>query len=246
MPRQPRRKSESGIYHVMIRGINRQTIFFDSDDHTKFLELLALYKEGTCSLIYAYCIMQNHVHLLVKSNEVSNYMRKVGAGYAFWYNWKYDRSGSLFQDRFKSVPVDNDEYFLTVLRYIHQNPTSAKIVNNIEDHKYNSYCDYITDNNDRLVDKDFVLSMLPIKQFINYHNESSSDVHMDILDNHRVNDETAREIILAITGINHHSGFQLLDIPKRNQFLKEMKQNGLTIRQIERLTGLGRSIISNA
>jgi len=246
MPRQPRRKSESGIYHVMIRGIDRQTIFFDSDDHTKFLDLLALYKDATCTLIYAYCLMQNHVHLLVRSSELSNYMRKVGAGYASWYNWKYDRVGSLFQDRFKSVPVDKDEYFLTVLRYIHLNPTSAKIVAKIEEHKYNSYCNYITHHNNGIVDIDFALNMLPLKQFINYHNESSSDVHMDILDNHRVNDETAREIILAITGINHNSRFQLLDVPKRNHFLKEMKQNGLTIRQIERLTGLGRGIISNA
>ena len=132
MPRQPRRKSESGIYHIMLRGINQQTIFEDDADYRRFLDTLEKYKAVSGYTVFAYCLMSNHVHLLLKvaDEDLDMIMKRIGGSYVFWYNWKYSRRGHLFQDRFKSEPVETDPYFLAVLRYIHQNPVKAKIVKN--------------------------------------------------------------------------------------------------------------------
>jgi putative transposase len=127
MPRVARKKSATNIYHVMIRGINKQNIFVEDADFKKFINILTAYHVRIEYEIYAYCLLDNHVHLLIKEgNEpLSNTMRRIGTSYVYWYNWQYGRKGHLFQDRYKSEPVENDTYFLTVLRYIHQNPVQA-------------------------------------------------------------------------------------------------------------------------
>ncbi|WP_442596711.1 transposase [Neobacillus sp. D3-1R] len=124
MSRKGRRKSQSGVYHIMLRGINRQTIFEDDEDRQKFLETLKKYKDISQFQLYSYCLMDNHVHLLVREMEetLSDAIKRVSSSYVYWYNFKYERVGHLFQERFKSENVENTSYFLTVLRYIHQNP----------------------------------------------------------------------------------------------------------------------------
>ena len=129
MPRQARKKSNSGVYHIMLRGINRQLIFEDDEDMQRFIETLKRYKDECGYSLYAFCLMGNHIHLLLKEGEepISTILKRIAGSYVYWYNWKYGRSGHLFQDRFKSEPVEDDAYFLTVLRYIHQNPVKARI-----------------------------------------------------------------------------------------------------------------------
>jgi len=164
MPRQTRKKSGSGIYHVLLRGINRQTIFEDEEDSDKLLKILGIYKaELNCS-IYAYCFMHNHVHLLIRTGgeDLAALMRKVGAKYVYWYNRKYDRIGGLFQDRYKSEPVEDDSYFLTVLRYIHLNPVKAGICKTASDYKESSYNDYMHPWKGQVTDTVFALSLLEI------------------------------------------------------------------------------------
>jgi len=110
MPRTGRERSKSGIYHIVLRGSNRQTIFEDEEDAIKFLETLQTYKEKSGYKIYAYCLMGNHVHLLLKEEqeELGIIMRRIGASYVYWYNWKYQRCGHLFQDRYKSEVVEDE------------------------------------------------------------------------------------------------------------------------------------------
>ena len=140
MPRLPRQKSESGIYHIMLRGINQQTIFEDEEDYLKFIETLKEYKAVSGYKVFAYCLMSNHIHILIKveKEDLDLIMKRIGGSYVYWYNWKYYRKGHLFQDRFKSEVVEDDAYFLTVLRYIHQNPVKAGIIKNIDQYKYSS------------------------------------------------------------------------------------------------------------
>ena len=159
MPRRARQQSKTGIYHIMIRGINQQNIFVDNEDNKKFLDTLNKYRVKATYKIYAYCLMKNHIHLLVKegSESLSNSMRRIGASYVYWYNWQYDRKGHLFQDRFKSEPVEEDAYFLTCLRYIHQNPLQAGLVDNIEQYQWSSYREYLVEP--KIINADFVLDM---------------------------------------------------------------------------------------
>ena len=107
MPRMSKQKSSTGIYHIILRGINRQIIFEANEDKKKFLEILKKYKGGARYKIYAYCIMDNHVHILIKEGKepLLKIMKRIGVSYVYWYNYKYERSVHLFQDRYKSELV---------------------------------------------------------------------------------------------------------------------------------------------
>ena len=248
MPRKARKKGESGIYHIMLRGINRQVIFEDEDDLNVFLKTIKMYKTEFDCRIYAYCLMKNHVHLLIKidNEELHKYMRKVAAKYVYWYNWKYDRVGGLFQDRYKSEPVEDDGYFLAVLRYIHQNPVKAGICGSVAAYKDSSYNEYIHPRTQQVTDTDFAFRMLSQEQFINYMNEESQDKCLDIQEIVRVNDSEAKAIIREISNCNNVAQFQALPRDTRNTFLAELKAKGLSVRQIERLTGINRGLVQKA
>lgn len=246
MPRQARRKSESGIYHIMLRGINHQQIFEDEQDNFRFLDTLLKYKQQCDYKIYAYCLMGNHIHLLIKEGEedLSLVMKKVAGSYVYWYNWKYSRSGHLFQDRFKSEPVENDAYFLTVVRYIHQNPVKGGLCQKIDGYRFSSYNEYVNKSN--LVDTDFCLGIIGKEQFIEFNNEFNEDICLDIVKNdNRLNDDAAMKIIWKICKCKSVSDFQNLDKVKRNYFIKKLYQKRLSIRQISRLTGLSKKIVEN-
>ena len=140
MPRTARKKCESGIYHIILRGINKQTVFYDDEDREVFLNRLKLIKEEMPYKIYAFCLMDNHIHLLLKEtgNSTGKILLKILSSYVFWYNKKYDRCGNLFQDRYKSEPINTDAHLLCAARYIHQNPIKAGIANIISDCKWSS------------------------------------------------------------------------------------------------------------
>jgi REP element-mobilizing transposase RayT len=159
MPRRAREKSSTGIYHVMLRGINKQIIFEDNEDYEKFIEVIKEYKEVCGYEIYAFCLMSNHIHLLIKEGkeDLGIVFRRIGSKFVYWYNLKYKRSGHLFQDRYKSEVVGNDKYFLTVLRYIHQNPVKAGIVDSMTKYPWSSYKEYFSRNG--ICDIRFVLSL---------------------------------------------------------------------------------------
>jgi REP element-mobilizing transposase RayT len=245
MSRQARKRSETGIYHIMIRGINHQVIFEDDEDIRVFLETIGKYKAQANCKIYAFCLMKNHVHLLVKINEdkLGSFMRKIGAKYVYWYNLKYNRIGGLFQDRYKSEVVEDESYFLTVLRYIHQNPVKAGLCKNVEDYIESSYLEYLHPRYNQLTDIDYVLSIMNIEQFIKFNNEANNDKCLEIQEEHRINDNEAKQIIYRISKCKNPAEFQALETTKRDEYLALLKENGLSIRQIERLTGINRGII---
>ena len=136
--------SKSNIYHIMLRGINRQQIFLDEEDHRHFLEVLEQCREISEFRLYAYCLMGNHIHLLLHADgePLEQVMKRIGTRYVVWYNNKYARTGHLFQDRYKSEPVQDNGYFLTVLRYILNNPVKAGICRKTEDYPWSSASDY--------------------------------------------------------------------------------------------------------
>ena len=169
MPRSARKKSSTGIYHIMIRGINKQKIFEQPEDYRKLLYQLRDCKEKGEFELYAYCLMPNHIHLLLKegSEPIADTFRRLGSKYVMWFNTKYSRVGHLFQDRFKSEAVEDGGYFLTVLRYIHFNPVKAKLVQYPGEYPYSSYSAYLRGCS--FVDTDMAMKMLPGNGFIELH-----------------------------------------------------------------------------
>ena len=228
----------------MLRGINKQVIFEDEEDNFKFLETLKKYKAISGYKIFAYCLMSNHVHLLLKveKEDIDLIIKRIASSYVYWYNWKYKRNGHLFQDRFKSEAVEDDSYFLTVVRYIHQNPLKAGVCKSIDGYNFSSYNEYVKKAD--LVDTDFCLGIIDKEQFVEFNNEYNEDVCLEIeKENFRLTDDEAREIIFKISKCRTINQFQNLKIDKRDKYLKLLRNNGLSIRQISRLTGIGFNIV---
>ncbi|WMJ77556.1 MULTISPECIES: transposase [unclassified Sedimentibacter] len=243
MPRSARLKSESGIYHVMLRGIDKRNIFLKPGDYEKFIESMIKAKEKVKFFVYAYCLMTNHVHILIKrdTEDIGDTVRRIAVSYAQYHNNMYGRTGHLFQNRFLSEVVDNGQYFLTVIRYIHQNPLKAGIIKDINDYKWSSYNEYINDN-EFIVDSEFALSYFKsIEEFINYHNETNEDVCLDYDEKKRWTDEELKKFILTYQNI---SCLQALDKKTRDTIIKKIKEDtGASNRQLARVLNIGRGIL---
>ena len=110
MARCAREKSESNIYHVMLRGIDRQGIFLDDEDDLRFLSVIRQCHELSGFRLFAYCLMGNHVHMLLQTERepIDLVMKRIGPRYSVWFNSKYGRVGHLFQDRYKSEAIHDD------------------------------------------------------------------------------------------------------------------------------------------
>ena len=243
MARLARAKSESGIYHVIVRGINRQNIFQDEEDECEYLNRLTQYKKECGIELYAYCLMSNHVHLLLKERDtvIGELMKKLGVSYSYRFNRKYDRSGHLFQDRYKSETVDDDSYFLTVLRYIHRNPQKAGLLPFIR----TSYFDYAEQKG--ITDTAFPISLFSSRgELLEYLNVDDSKKCMELEEGSRISDRRALELICQIGKVNHSQELQNISGENRNQILRELKLASLSIRQIERLSGINRGIVSRS
>lgn len=144
VPRYRRGKSETGMYHIMVRGIDRMSIFQDEEDYNRYLETLLRFKKSNNYELYSYCLMSNHVHLLIKEVDepIERLMKRIGVSYVNYFK-KYKRVGHLFQDRYKSENIDTEQYLLECSRYIHNNPVKANLVKLPEDYLWSSYPCYL-------------------------------------------------------------------------------------------------------
>ena len=245
MPRTARKKCESRIYHVMLRGINRQQIFEDREDYEKFLSVLGDVKLISGFKLYAYCLMGNHIHLLIKEEQegLDQIFRRIGSRFVYWYNAKYDREGHLFQDRYRAEPVDSKEYLITVLRYIHQNPVKAGLCEYVDEYEFSSYSEFITGQN--LVDTGDIFALISKESFIEINRKPVLINCLDMTNKLSASpsDEHVRTEILKVSGCESISEFQALEARMRNECIKKLKDKGFTIRQLSRLTGIGYNII---
>ncbi len=134
MPRQARLDVPGALHHIMVRGIDKTKIFRDDQDKARFLERLGQIVEEGRSSVYAWVLMDNHVHILFKSGKdgISNFMRKLLTWYAQYFNRRHRRTGHLFENRYKSILCDEDNYLLALIRYIHLNPVRAGLVATLE------------------------------------------------------------------------------------------------------------------
>lgn len=163
MPRTARIKSNTAIYHVMMRSISDFSLFRDNVDKDKYLKLLKKYKEIHTFKLYAFCLMDTHAHLLIDSNgaDISNFMHKINQCYAQYYNKRYHRIGHVFSDRFKSKIACTDVSIMCMSAYIHNNPKDIKgYRNRVENYSYSSLGIYLGRQKDvyTIIDSYFVLN----------------------------------------------------------------------------------------
>lgn len=261
MARPPRTNSGTGIYHVMLRGLNKQVIFENSSDFRRFLDLLSQMVHPEDELghalpskctFYAYCLMPNHVHLLIqeKNEQLSTVVKMIATSYAQYFNKKYDRCGHLFQDRFKSEPVADAAYFFTLLRYIHQNPVAGGICESVDGYKWSSWEEF-SGKSVRIppicnvsavfsrMSKDDLTALVnePLPKTVRVLDFDRNSYHID--------DQEVTDYLTTNYGLGHPSDLQLYDKMRRNDILKAAKDYGASIRQLSRLTGISEGVIRN-
>ena len=258
-----RNTSDTGVYHVMLRGNNKQVIFESQKDYLKFQQLLFQKSHPQdsdhkplppCWITYAYCLMPNHVHLLVleKEEKLSDTVHSLAISYAQYYNIKYEHTGHLFQGRFRSEPVNDWDYFVTLLRYIHQNPIAGGLTRSVKDYTWSSWAEFISPETCPLpicatkaiftkisADALFELVNEPLakaQRILDFNNESSV----------RLSDDIIRDFIRLDCGVQNPKEIQSYPKPERQAILKSIRDFGGSIRQISRITGISESIIRRA
>lgn len=276
MARQSRKISALGIYHVMLRGINKQNIFFCEDDFVRMMNILQeipferdqvtgkIMADNLCT-IYAYCILDNHLHLLIREGmqNISEIMKRIEDRYAVYYNKKYERTGHLFQARFPSEPVNDSRYFFTLLRYIHRNPVKALESRTPEEYPYSSWNEYVNhpSNLFGVLKPSAIratLEKFPIDILTEWVKTDSLSLQGNILPAdiapyikdltskadqcldmdsflNVITDKDAMEILLEISGFTNPEDFRLLDAPTQIHYLLQAIDQGVKIKQAARL-----------
>lgn len=243
MPRSPRKKSGTGIYHIMQRGADRRIIFSDDEDCIKFLNILKDVKEKSGFKLYAYCLMGNHLHLLLKeeSEPLDLIFKRAGSAYVYYYNWKYQLHGHLFQDRFRSEQVESDAYFMDVLRYIWQNPLKAGLCESPSDYPWLG-CSGIT-KGDMLLDSIESMTNLKGQSLVNFVNEECEGTHLEDTGMLRLTDREAIERLKIVCKCDTVQEIGGWEVKRRDSAVLAALNNGVSIRQLARITGISKTVI---
>lgn len=230
--------------HVYTRGNGKQIIFEDRADYIHYLNLLKKYSSETRVTICAFCLMDNHVHILVYDPErkITNLMQKLSTAYAGYFNWKYKRTGHLFEGRFHGIPIESEEYLLTVFRYVLNNPKKGNICET-EKYAWSSYSRY--GKTESFVDTTEIQKLIgdwaEYESFIAAKYEDCPELEENFL-----SDNWAKAVMRDVLCIKSGTELQRYDRIARDDALRLLKSRGLTDKQIERLTGINRTVIENA
>ena len=245
MGRQPRQRSEFGVYHVIIRGNGKQILFESDADRSFFLtRLQKAFTESNISLL-AWCLMGNHVHLLLDdpTASLSNAMHSLGTTYARYFNEKTGHVGSVFQGRFTSIPISSDRQLLQAVRYIHENPAKAGM-GTVEAYQWSSFQEYL--HGARYISDAMVLDLIGGREcFAAFSLDESIGPYYARMGK-RIPDEEAREAAVYVLDGIEPSVLMTLSKSERDQSIRKLRDAGLSVRQIERLTGIGRYVITQA
>ncbi len=217
MPRYPRSYFKTTYFHIITQGINKNYIFDNNKDKKYYIKSMYELTEDNCVKIIAYCIMDNHVHILLKVEDINNlskYMHRLNTRYGKYYNKKYKRVGYVFRDRYKSEGIYSQEHLYNCISYIYNNPVKAKICNNAKDYQY-SNC----------------------KKTYNIRNDGYTFI--DVIEE---DDEDKIEKYLFENEINIKEIIK--DETKLKQVIKELKRdNGISLRKIAEILKINREKI---
>ena len=231
--------------HVIVRGIGKQILFEEKEDYIFYLKKLEYFSRETEVPVAAYCLMENHVHLLVndRQQKISLLMKKLGVCYSGYFNRKYERTGHLFQDRYLSEAIEDENYFRIVFRYILMNPEKAGICPAFA-YEWSSIRDFGDET--AFTETDFLTELFGdyehYKYFVSLGNEDSCMEYVPVAKD----DEWAENVMERCLGSKDGTILQKYERKERDEALRLLKNYGLTINKLERLTGINRGVIQRA
>ncbi len=257
LPRQAREKGEFSTYHIIQRGNDRKKIFLSDQDKNRFLETLTRMQIKYNFIVYAYCLMDNHVHLIINDNgnDISKLMKSINVSYVLYFNRKYNRCGHFFQNRFRSELITDDTHLLEVSKYIHNNPVKANMVKQPEEYRWSSYGGYLGNVILEFIDVGKVLDIFSnirskaIKEYQTYVNKIENTVEaIDIKDDYEDVEENtlyigslidAKQFLASSLGDRNLSIEEcILNTKIRNEMIKQLRKNSnLTLKEIGQILG---------
>lgn len=245
MPRVARQIADSGFYHVTCRGNGRQLLFEDDEDRRHYVALLENKARSHEVAVLAWCLMDNHVHLLLddQKNEVSHMMHGLTTAYAQYFNSKTGHVGAVFQGRFTGVPITDDRQLLQAVRYIHENPAKANVAA-VDRYRWSSYQEYLTGGG--IVSRELILDMVGGSKGFRELFQDERYAYYYVRASRRVADDEALSAARCALEGRQPSDIKALCREDRDEALRRLRKTGLTVKQIERLTGIGKSSITRA
>lgn len=247
MPRTPREFSITNVYHIIFRGNDKQNIFYDDQDRYVFLDRIKESQEKFKYEVYAYCLMSNHVHLVirVKDEFLSKAMHNLGTRYSVYLNKKLERTGHVFENRYFSRSVENLNYFKEVCKYVHRNPEKAGI-QKTENYKWSSFHDYLNVKDNRINRKVllhyFDDNIQKLKRFTLINDDKDRMLQIaDFEMLNKIEENDFIEIIKEKYNVTNASDISLLEDDKLKKIICELlNANGGNINQISRITKVTR------
>jgi REP element-mobilizing transposase RayT len=238
----------------MLRGNERKSVFLDEKDKDKFVEIIFQKKETAGSRLYSYCVMDNHVHMVIQEVEngqpLETIMKRIGVTYAVYFNKRYNRVGHVFQDRFRSEAIEDEAYLLSVIRYVHQNPVKAEMPQGLN-YSWSSYSRYIgrKENLALLPEMADILDQISqdrktaVKSFMKFHQEEENQVFLDVTEASEHGENV--EIILEKFLLSHNVRKEDINRNENRAIAVKLVQtlaskSEISGRQIADLTGLNR------
>jgi putative transposase len=250
--------SDSNIYHVMARGNEKRPIFLNNRDREKFLSIIFKYVNEKDFSILAFCLMDNHYHLLIRvgSIGISIIMKLINTSYAIYFNKKYGRIGHLFHDRFRSEAINCDAHLLAAIRYIHQNPVKAGLAVKPELYPWSSCRDYLGNTEvTETVDCTFLPDMFHSSveaardAFIAFSNHEADYLYADSFNDKDGSSEEQKAIslmnqFLHNKGLNRDSLKHRENISIRSELINLIQnETTLSIRKIAKIMSLDKNMI---
>jgi len=247
MARQPRVHSSTGIYHVVIRGIDRQKIFEDDEDRLTFLEHLRMAKDASKASLLAFCLMYNHAHLIIEQGEerLGVTMKRLSVRYVSWYNMKYGRTGHLFQGRYKSEAIESDVYLVAVLRYVYNNPVKAGLCDFARNYDWSS-C-RLLGGKSGLIDAVRLADFCDVNVLLSPEPAIKQKGILDVSGPPRrgKTDAAVAKTMYKASNAETASAFQALEKERQISAVRTMLKGGASIRQTARVTGLKKGLVES-
>lgn len=241
MARIPKNNINTSFFHIMVQGINRESIFDDNKDKEKYLEILKNTQKEISIQILSYCVMGNHTHLLVfeeNADKLTKFMHNANLKYAMYYNKKHSRVGYVFRDRYKAQPIFSEKHLITCVKYIHNNPVKAGICIKPEEYRYSS-CNYnIFKKNNKLHNE--------IEKIIEQMKQKNQYEEIYFIEDEIDKDQICKEIVKDALEKNN---LKIDELNSNEEVLKTIvyrlkQENKISLRKIEEVLKINRKRLS--
>lgn len=244
MPRTPRARTKSGIHHIVVQGVRNRNIFFKDENKDLYLDILLRYRARFEMEIYAYCILENHCHILLKEGliDVSSFMRRVGVSYSYWYKKREEETGAIFRGRYLSEPLEEGK-LADLIRFIHEEPVERGLVQNPEEYIWSSARRY--QRQGAFYRREF--ESVCAEEQSNYGSQRkrlSGAFLEEVPSKFGKSLEEAEEALQKRLGERGMEELPRMSMEERNNLLWQLRyEDDISIQLVSRITGIGRGVI---